>query len=202
MTAVPLRRAMLNTTQAYRVRFRGTNTRVLSPVRDPSEAMTEPRLRRGPSPVADLHCPHCGAGLPPLRAHEALRCPTCRLIVGAGRGITSEQAIPLSAGTSAGIRANAARRVDAEGIDESTVIGAIARVSVQLGGSCERLRMLDYDALAARDPELPELSAILATFGSWKAARAAAARSLRQADVLGVEAGEAVAEVERAAEAG
>lgn len=128
------------------------------------------------------HCPHCllpltgGApGLPHPPA--AMRCPHCRLIIGAGRARAeaSDDGDARSRGSAAGVLANAARRAQSEpgGVEE---IGAALRKSAaEVGCSVERLRMLDYQQQSETDAAMPDLSAVLATFTTWKSARAAAA---------------------------
>jgi hypothetical protein len=111
-----------------------------------------------------------------MREHAG-RCPTCRLVVGAGRATdTRGDGITLSgAGTAAGFLAAAARREEAEEADPTWVAGALADVAELLGVEVGRLRMLDYQEATGRDPELPELGVVLATFKTWKAARRQAA---------------------------
>lgn len=127
------------------------------------------------------HCPHC---LMPIGADAylpypaaAMRCPQCRLIIGAGRARVeaSEDGDARSRGSAAGVLANAARRADAAPGDDAEILAALRATAAMLGCAVERLRMLDYQHAAERDATLPNLSSVLATFGTWKAARNLAA---------------------------
>ncbi len=122
--------------------------------------------------TAALCCPHCASVLPELVERQAVRCPACRLVVGAGRALPADRTV-RRAGAAAGVLSNAARR-DATPVEEPVAISAIRVVAAEEGGSPARLRLLDYQRLAGE--ELPEPASIIATFGSWKAAcRAVAA---------------------------
>ncbi len=108
----------------------------------------------------------------------AMRCPNCRLIIGVGRAradAVAEDGDARSRGSAAGVLANAARRMQSDAADPVLVLDALRRVADLHGCSVERLRMLDYQEHADRDPELPVLGTVLATFSTWKSARAAAA---------------------------
>ncbi|MCW3012514.1 MAG: hypothetical protein JWO90_2918, partial [Solirubrobacterales bacterium] len=74
------------------------------------------------------------------------------------------------------------RRTDADGGDPARVAEALAGVARLHGVEPARLRMLDYAEAATRDPALPELGVVLATFGTWKAARRRAATPLLHLD--------------------
>lgn len=133
------------------------------------------------------HCPHC---MLPMGASDrwpypqtAMRCPNCRLIVGPGRAREdgSGQADARSRGSAAGVLANAARRSDEINFDPDTILAALRQVAGELDCVVERLRMLDYQREQDADPKLPDLSSVLATFGTWKAARSTAAREGRAA---------------------
>lgn len=120
------------------------------------------------------HCPHCmsiiGDALPwPERPS---RCPTCRLIIGAGRGVDFAEASARLGATSsaAGMAANAARSVEAEPLDERLLLASLQAVADLRRDPVRRLRMLDYIAQAAQDPELPTLAQVLVTCGSWRRA--------------------------------
>ena len=132
-----------------------------------------------------MFCPHCDATLPAAWALDrAGRCPTCRLVVGAGRA-TSERGAGTAvsaAGTAAGMLAGAARREEAEAGDAAVVAGALRQTAASLGVEPGRLRMLDYQQVADLDPTLPGLGTVLATFGTWKTARARAA--VREPELL------------------
>jgi hypothetical protein len=107
-----------------------------------------------------------------------MRCPNCRLIIGAGRAraeAVADEGEARSRGSAAGVLANAARRVQAEVGDREEVLDGLRRTAALVGSGVERLRMLDYQQAADRDPTLLDLSVVLATFTTWKAARAAAA---------------------------
>lgn len=128
------------------------------------------------------HCPHCllpvadGSQWP--FPPQAMRCPHCRLLIGAGRAReeAAEEGDARSRGSAAGVLANAARREQSEAAeDPGAVLRALSAVADRLGTPVERLRMLDYQEEAERGAEQPSLSTVLATFGTWKAARAAAA---------------------------
>ena len=97
-------------------------------------------------------------------------------MIGAGRARTeaSEDGDARSRGSAAGVLANAARRAQSEpgGVEE--IIAALRKSSSAVGCAVERLRMLDYQQQAERHPEMPDLSAVLATFSTWKSARATA----------------------------
>ena len=122
-----------------------------------------------------MHCPHCDVALPAAWARErAGRCPTCRLVVGAGRATDSPGGSTTisGAGTAAGILGGAARRQDAAPGDPTLVAEALREAARRRGVEYGRLRMLDYQQVVEQDPSLPDLGVVLATFGTWKAARA------------------------------
>ncbi len=126
-----------------------------------------------------MHCPHCDAALGADWALERTgRCPTCRLVVGAGRATAGRGGgSSLSgAGTAAGILSGAARREDAAPGEPAVVADALCQAARLLGVEIGRLRMLDYQLMTERDPELPSLGVVLATFGTWKLARNSGAR--------------------------
>lgn len=129
------------------------------------------------------HCPHCllpvadGSTWPyPVTVS---RCPHCRLMIGAARARAGDgdEGDPRSRGSAAGVLANAARRLDAEPIAPAEVFRALRVTASGVGSVIERLRMLDYQTACEQDARLPSLAAVLATFGTWKAARIAAARA-------------------------
>lgn len=125
-----------------------------------------------------LHCPHCAAALPPSSASTATRCPACRLIVGAGRALTAEQADHRveNVGGRSGTIASAARSSGARSVDADDVHAALQEVACKFGVRVERLRLADYDTACRTHPALPSVGEVLATFGGWKRARAGAAR--------------------------
>jgi len=106
-----------------------------------------------------------------------IRCPQCRLIIGPGRarGEATEDGDARSRGSAAGVLANAARRANSEPGVHADVIAALVLTAAEVGCAVERLRMLDYQAQAERAPDRPDLATVLATYSTWKAARAAAA---------------------------
>lgn len=130
------------------------------------------------------HCPHCllpiGDGRVWPFPEQPTRCQHCRLIIGPGRARenTAEDGDARSRGSAAGVLANAARRAGAAAGGKDDVIVALRRTADAVGCTVERLRMLDYQDEAERDGDLPSLSSVLATFGTWKAARSAAALGL------------------------
>lgn len=107
----------------------------------------------------------------------AMRCPNCRLIIGAGRAReeASEDGDARSRGSAAGVLANAARRAQSEPADLDEIVVALRACAEEMGCPVERLRMLDYQQLSESNPEMPDLSAVLATFSTWKSARSSAA---------------------------
>lgn len=135
------------------------------------------------------HCPHCllrvpGASCLPYPP-AAMRCPHCRLIIGAGRAREEacEDGDARSRGSAAGVLANAARRAQSEPGDVEEITAALRKSAAEVGCAVERLRMLDYQHQAERDQAMPELSAVLATYSTWKAARAAATERITVIDV-------------------
>jgi hypothetical protein len=127
--------------------------------------------------MTEAYCPHCFllvesdvAGPWPPRA---ARCPHCKLMIGPGRARETADAQPGARGTAAGVFAQQAR----DGRDEDTDISpdrvrqAIRVVAENTGSRPERLLMVDYQQLAAKDTNLPTLSEVFAAFGSWKRAR-------------------------------
>jgi len=134
--------------------------------------------------ISAMFCPHCDAALPAAWVRQqAGRCPTCRLVVGAGRATDQQgDGITLSgAGTAAGILGAAARRESAPAGDRQVVAAALCDAARTLGREVARLRMLDYQHAADADPTLPGLGVVLSTFGTWKLARLHAADRAPQA---------------------
>lgn len=120
--------------------------------------------------MTQLYCPHCGGE---MRTHDDRtggRCPSCRLVVGAGRARTEPQADVRSGG----FMANAARREEAEPVAETDAFAALRAVAADLGCAVERLRMTDYDQAIRGGTPGPSVAEVLATFDTWKVARAAA----------------------------
>ena len=130
----------------------------------------------------DAYCPHCflqvASEVPAAWPPQPTRCPHCRLLIGAGRARDSAEATPGARGTAAGVFAQQAREADDGGEHASPDIvrEAIRAVAATTGARPERLLMVDYQQLAAKDPTLPGLNDVFAAFGSWKRARREAAQ--------------------------
>jgi len=73
-----------------------------------------------------------------------------------------------------GFMANAARREQAAPVEQEAAFEALRAVAATQGCPVERLRMTDYDAAMRSDVRGPSVAQVLATFDTWKAARAAA----------------------------
>ncbi len=117
-----------------------------------------------------LFCPHCGGELPAHDDRSGGRCPACRLVVGSGRARETS----LADVRTGGFMANAARREDATPVAEDEAFRALHAVAADVGCGVERLRMTDYDKTVRGGTDGPSVARILATFDTWKAARAAA----------------------------
>jgi hypothetical protein len=132
--------------------------------------------------MPDAFCPHCflevASAVPEGWPPQATRCPHCKLLIGAGRSRESSDATPGARGTAAGVFAHQARDADDSGDHASAdrVREAICSVAASTGARPERLLMVDYQQLAAKDPSLPGLNDVFAAFGSWKRARREAAQ--------------------------
>ena len=108
-----------------------------------------------------------------------VRCPHCRLLIGAGRGQAEPSGEPGAKGTAAGIFSRRAKRDDGEvGSSPERVLEAIRHVAEEIEERPERLLMVDYQQFAAADDDIPPLRDVFAAFGSWKNARRHAAESL------------------------
>jgi len=121
-----------------------------------------------------LFCPHCGGELVAHDDSRGGRCPACRLVVGSGRA----RETTLDDVRTGGFMANAARREAAEPVAEGKAFAALRAVAVDLGCGVERLRMTDYDKAVREGADGPSVAQVLATFDTWKAARAAAGIAL------------------------
>lgn len=121
-----------------------------------------------------LYCPHCGGELSKHDDASGGRCPSCRLVVGVGRART-EASEDVRTG---GFMANAARREDAQPVREEVAFRALRSVATTVGCAVERLRMTDYDAAIRGGALGPSVAEVLATFDTWKSARAAAGAGL------------------------
>ena len=128
-----------------------------------------------------LHCPHCHLGLEGWEPRLAARCPHCRLVIGAGRAIAR---VP---GGLPGRAASAAAMLVLRDGDDGEVLapGDVAeglRAAARIGGvGVSELRMVDYAQLEQDGADVVPLRDVLATFGAWKPARAAAMRLAREA---------------------
>lgn len=104
-----------------------------------------------------------------------LRCPHCRLLIGAGRALDEPQGDPGARGAAAGVLSREARRdEDADTVahaSEQTVLEAIRSTADALGTRPERLLMVDYQQASDGDSRLPPLRDVFAHFKSWKHAR-------------------------------
>jgi len=130
--------------------------------------------------TAEGFCPHCQLLVARAVAEpwprEPMRCPHCHLLIGSGRGQSEPSREPGTKGTAAGVFSRQAKRDGVEpGATSSEVLEGIREAARQLGERPERLLMVDYQQIAAADPELPALRDIFAAYGSWKAARRRAA---------------------------
>ncbi|MCA1703145.1 MAG: hypothetical protein LC808_07680 [Actinobacteria bacterium] len=151
------------------------------PLGQSAEVTTGLATAAGDSAVG-AYCPHChlmvsqGALQPWPPA--PVRCPHCQLLIGMGRGRTEPSSDPGAKGTAAGVFSRQAKRDEAEpSASPERVLVAIRTVAESTGERPERLLMVDYQQLAATDPDIPSLSDVFAAFGSWKRARRHAADS-------------------------
>jgi hypothetical protein len=128
-------------------------------------------------------CPHCQllvqAGAPAPWPDLPARCPHCHLLIGAGRGLSEPSSEPGAKGTAAGVFSRRAKRggSDGDAASPEAVLAAIRTVAENRGERPDRLLMVDYQQLAARDSNLPPLHDVFQAFGSWKSARRQAAES-------------------------
>jgi hypothetical protein len=128
--------------------------------------------------MAPAYCPHCSQQFAETDGDPApprpLRCPHCRLVIGAGRGrATPDRGQP---GAAAGLIANEARRGEREStdVDRSRAAAAILYSASALGVPPDRLTLTAYRERLWSADSLPEVSEIVQAFGSWKLAQAAA----------------------------
>ena len=117
-----------------------------------------------------MYCPHCNGELNDHDDRRGGRCSNCRLVVGASRARSE----PSGEALSSGFAANAARREDAEPVEEAVAFTALRAVAETVGVNVERMRMVDYDRASREDPALPSVAQILSTFDTWKRARSRA----------------------------
>ena len=129
--------------------------------------------------MREMYCPHCGGELPAHDDAKGGRCPSCRLVVGVGRA----RAEPDDEVRSGGFMANAARREEAEPVAPELAFEALRAVAEEVGCAVERLRMTDYDRAVRDGTAGPSVAQVLATFDTWKAARAAAGADRARAAV-------------------
>ena len=105
--------------------------------------------------ISAMFCPHCDAALPAAWVRQqAGRCPTSRLVVGAGRATDQQgDSITLSgAGTAAGILGAAARRESAPAGDRQVVAAALCDAARTLGREVARLHAADRAPQAGSHP--------------------------------------------------
>src|SRR4051812_43388271 len=127
--------------------------------------------------TTEAYCPHCfllvESDVPGPWPPKPTRCPHCKLMIGPGRARETADAQPGARGTAAGVFAQQARdgHEDGENVSPDTVREAIRIVAEKTGSRPERLLMVDYQQRAAKDKNLPSLTAVFAAFGSWKRAR-------------------------------
>jgi hypothetical protein len=132
-------------------------------------------------------CPHCRLLVEPEASagwpDEPVRCQHCHLLIGVGRGQSEPADEPGTKGTAAGVFSRQAKREgEATSFSREEVLEGIREAARQLGEPPERLLMVDYQQIAAADPDLPQLSDIFAAYGSWKGARREAASELGPGD--------------------
>lgn len=145
-----------------------------TPIRGGHRDATAVSARRAPgstAAVAGTHCPHCTLplGRDPAPG-EAIRCPSCGLLVGPGRALRGSPPRRRT-GAAAGSRAARARRAEgAERRELRTASELLAAIAAAQAARRDRreLTMLQYEQLCREDDSLPELSALLAAFGTWK----------------------------------
>lgn len=135
--------------------------------------------------MATLYCPHCGGEMGTHDDRTGGRCPTCRLVVGAGRAHDQ----PQTDVRSGGFIANAARREEAEPVPAADALIALRTLAAELGCAVERLRMTDYDKAIRGGAPGPSVAQVLATFDTWKVARATAGTQTAVGAGRGVSAG-------------
>jgi hypothetical protein len=133
------------------------------------------------SDLNDAYCPHCGLVVEQKIdtsswPNAPVRCPHCRLLIGAGRGRSDPDCDPGIKGAAAGVLSRQARREDSEdAAAPEDILEAIRQVARDLGMKPERLLMVDYQQHADSNPEVPPLRDVFARFTSWKRARRLAA---------------------------
>ena len=130
--------------------------------------------------ITGAYCPHCHLlverGVVEPWPPQPARCPHCQLLIGVGRSRPEPSGEAGAKGTAAGVFSRQAKRDESEvGSSPEVVLEAIRRVADELGERPERLLMVDYQQLAATDPDVPPLRDVFAAFGSWKRARREAA---------------------------
>lgn len=126
------------------------------------------------------HCPHCFEAMEGWDPRSAGRCPGCRLGVGTGRAVGAVDGRRAGrAGSAAGMLRNRLARQGGAEVGHEAVIASIRRAAELAQVSLGDLRMVDYADVAEGDPGLVALEDLLATFGVWKQARAAALLSAR-----------------------
>jgi hypothetical protein len=140
--------------------------------------------------VTCAYCPHCALVLAEEAAfpfpHAAMRCRHCRLVVGPGRGRSEPLAAAGARGAAAGRYASEARRAaadaarggaaDATDDERDGMARAVRAVADDLGRRTGQVTLIDYQERAELRGDLPPLADVIAAFGTWKAALAAAGR--------------------------
>lgn len=117
-----------------------------------------------------MYCPHCNGELNDHDDRRGGRCRSCRLVVGATRARSE----PSGEALSSGFAANAARREEADPVEEAVAFTALRAVAQTVGVNVERMRMVDYDRASREDSSLPSVAQLLSTFETWKHARSLA----------------------------
>lgn len=124
-----------------------------------------------------LLCPHCSARLDEAPSGGPTRCGACRLIVGPGRGVPAPEGEDVSGvSLASGALANVARRAEVDPIEPQVVTSALRQVAAHLGVRVAELRLVDYRHALAGGVPGPTLAEVMATFGTWRTARDAAAQ--------------------------
>lgn len=138
------------------------------------------RVTRAADNGSEAFCPHCHLLVendvklpwPP----EPVNCPHCRLLIAMGRARAEAPQKAGARGAAAGVFSSRAKRQpDGPAVAEEEIVAGIRRVADLMGDRPERLLMIDYQQRSAASPDLPPLADVLATYGSWKSARRAAA---------------------------
>jgi hypothetical protein len=134
-----------------------------------------PALQEAPAAVATTyHCPHCLCVLGTAedarpQPRQAMRCPHCRLLVAAARGVDAVTAAEQRAtGSAANVLGSAARRQEGTVRSPDEIAAALREAASKLSCPVERLRMLDYDELQRAGSASISVADVLATHRTWK----------------------------------